>query len=126
MHLVKSMGVVSLSYVLGFVAGLAGSGVALSLLWWIGASSTGYRLATALISAAAAFLLGGAIVARLSRSTSRVPSAAFGFVFGSFAFTYVLGPTMLALAMALGAAAMALAGGELSRRMNGPHLARHD
>jgi hypothetical protein len=126
MHLVKSIGVVSFSYIVGFAAGLAGFGVALSLLWWVGAPSTGYRLATALVSAAAAFLLAGAIVARLSRSSSRVAPAAFGFVFGAFAFTYILGPTVLALAMALGSASMALAGGELSRRENGPQPARHD
>jgi hypothetical protein len=95
----------------GFILGLLQAG-------W---DSRPYRLVSPILAAAVAIARGGLAAGGLARSTPLRQALAFGLLFGGSVFTYIFGPSWMALlstAVAIGAAALGGRGADriLARR----------
>jgi hypothetical protein len=97
--------------ILGSLASLLAFGAVLALLWTVAGASVPSKAISALISAVLALSLGGFVVAWIGRGDDAKLAALFGFLFGGFSATYVLGPTWAALLLATVSGVAAAGGG---------------
>lgn len=105
-------------FLLACFLSLAAFGLILALLQALAWNDTSaLQLAFALASAALAFLLGGLLSAWLNPEAWPGQALAYGLLFGSFSFVYLLGFTWGALVAIFLAILLAAAGGRLARRL---------
>jgi hypothetical protein len=76
-----------------------------------------YKLVSTILSSAIAIISGGIVVALMSRNGRLAGASVFGFLFGTFAFVYLLGPTPLVVIPVGIATLLAALGGALGERV---------
>lgn len=94
-------------YWLGLLGTLIVFGLALAALWAIGPEGKTLKLGSAILSAILAMGAGGFLVAWAVTRDEMVLAGAFGFLFGGFSFSYLLGLGWTALILAGASAAIA-------------------
>jgi len=112
---IKSAGRLISAVLLAFLGTLASFGLILSFLWFLGSDDKSYKLITSIISASLAIVLGGFILVWVAKSKHLMLPALFGFLFGAFSFTYLLGVDFLVVPLTILTGLLAATGGLLSR-----------
>lgn len=109
------------AFVLGIIATLVIFGLAISLLWFVGPSTSSYKLATTFVSSGLAIVAGGFALGVIIKRNRIIAAALFGFSFGLLSSLYILGLDWLILAFAAAASVIGCIGGMFSKFLTRRH-----
>ena len=91
MSIIKTAALSVFAIFLASLGTIASFGIVLSFLWFFVSDAIIYKIVTSIISAYVAIILGGFILAWISKRNDHVLPAIFGLLFGIFSFSYFLG-----------------------------------
>jgi hypothetical protein len=105
------------SMILGAILAISTFGLSLAIFWTLNpGGDADYKIVTSLISAYLSFLVSGFSVSFFVIIRPLLYSGLFGFVFGLFSFSYILGADLTAFLFSFSACITAILGGWLATR----------